>query len=264
MVAAHGRVTRAGTGGQRPPPSGFHFTRAHRCVWSSGAQEICEFYTILLERRGVQLRRKSAGSPREHFPLSSRRASGPLWFQQSQVCKGEGGGRPRDSRSVLRTSPNLVSVLGKLDGSSRKTLHWVAVLALSLSLCASLLSSAFTFYNSVSNPYQTFLGPVGVYTWSGLGGERPRGPGAPLPLSLCLSGTRVNTHDHGRAWKRGRRVPGRPPRAAVQFRKPAALIKRLWKSGSVLSALVSGQERSEEGVVGAHVSGTRQSLLWGS
>lgn len=60
-------------------------------------------------------------------------------------------------------------VLGKLDGSSRKTLHWVAVLALCLSLCASLLSSAFTFYNSVGNPYQTFLGPVGVYTWSGLG-----------------------------------------------------------------------------------------------
>lgn len=59
-------------------------------------------------------------------------------------------------------------------------------------------------------------------------------------------------------------MPGRPPRAAVQFRKPAALIKRLWKAGSVLSALVSGQERSEERVVGANVSGTRQSLLWGS
>ncbi|KAM5140000.1 clarin-3 [Callospermophilus lateralis] len=60
-------------------------------------------------------------------------------------------------------------VLGILNNSSQKTLHLVAILFLVLSLSTSLLSSGFTFYNSVSNPYQTFLGPTGVYTWNGLG-----------------------------------------------------------------------------------------------
>nr|XP_048311210.1 clarin-3 [Myodes glareolus] len=59
-------------------------------------------------------------------------------------------------------------VLGILGDSSQKTLHLVAILFLVLSLGTSVLSSIFTFYNSVSNPYQTFLGPVGVYTWNGL------------------------------------------------------------------------------------------------
>ncbi|XP_037352498.1 clarin-3 [Talpa occidentalis] len=60
-------------------------------------------------------------------------------------------------------------VLDLLSTSSTKTLHSVVILTLALSLLTSLLCSGFTFYNSVSNPYQTFLGPVGVYTWSGLG-----------------------------------------------------------------------------------------------
>ncbi|XP_012877444.1 PREDICTED: clarin-3 [Dipodomys ordii] len=59
-------------------------------------------------------------------------------------------------------------VLGVLSDSSPKTLHSVTILFLILSLATSLLSSLFTLYNSVSNPYQTFLGPVGVYTWNGL------------------------------------------------------------------------------------------------
>ncbi|KAM8780418.1 clarin-3 [Rhynchonycteris naso] len=59
-------------------------------------------------------------------------------------------------------------VLGVLSNSPSKTLHSVVVLFLALGLSMSLLSSGFTFYNSVSNPYQTFLGPMGVYTWSGL------------------------------------------------------------------------------------------------
>ncbi|XP_004680424.1 PREDICTED: clarin-3 [Condylura cristata] len=60
-------------------------------------------------------------------------------------------------------------VLPKLKMSTSKVLLLLAVLGLAVSLAASLLSSSFTLYNSVSNPYQTFLGPVGVYTWSGLG-----------------------------------------------------------------------------------------------
>ncbi|XP_054437766.1 clarin-3 [Pteronotus mesoamericanus] len=59
-------------------------------------------------------------------------------------------------------------VLGTLDDSSPKTLHSVVIVFLALSLSTTLLSSGFTFYNSISNPYQTFLGPLGVYTWSGL------------------------------------------------------------------------------------------------
>lgn len=59
-------------------------------------------------------------------------------------------------------------VLGILSNSSQKSLHLVAILFLILSLAASVLSSVFTFYNSISNPYQTFLGPMGVYTWNGL------------------------------------------------------------------------------------------------
>ncbi|KFO38250.1 clarin-3 [Fukomys damarensis] len=59
-------------------------------------------------------------------------------------------------------------VLGILDNSSQKSLQAVTVLFLVISLLTSLLSSGFTFYNSISNPYQTFLGPTGVYTWNAI------------------------------------------------------------------------------------------------
>lgn len=45
------------------------------------------------------------------------------------------------------------------------------IVILVLSLLSSLLSSGFTCTNTVSNPYQTFLGPIGVYTWNSLCGE---------------------------------------------------------------------------------------------
>ncbi|XP_036191564.1 clarin-3 [Myotis myotis] len=62
-------------------------------------------------------------------------------------------------------------VLSELGNSAPKTLHSVVILSLVISLSTSLLSAGFTFYNSVSNPYQTFLGPLGVYIWSGLSGS---------------------------------------------------------------------------------------------
>ncbi|XP_029101689.1 clarin-3 [Monodon monoceros] len=68
----------------------------------------------------------------------------------------------------LAESDKNFEVLGTLNSSSPKTLHLVVILFLVLSLFTSLLSSLFTFYNSFSNPYQTFLGPMGVYTWNGL------------------------------------------------------------------------------------------------
>ncbi|XP_008051700.1 clarin-3 [Carlito syrichta] len=69
----------------------------------------------------------------------------------------------------LAESDKNFAVLGILNNSSQRTLHLVAILFLVLSLFTALLSSGFTFYNSISNPYQTFLGPTGVYTWNGLG-----------------------------------------------------------------------------------------------
>lgn len=71
----------------------------------------------------------------------------------------------------LGDSDKDFEVLARLDDPAPKTLHSVVILSLVLSLCAALLSAGFTFYNSVSNPYQTFLGPLGVYTWSGLSGS---------------------------------------------------------------------------------------------
>ncbi|KAH0507984.1 Clarin-3 [Microtus ochrogaster] len=69
------------------------------------------------------------------------------------------------SEGLQELDKNFEGILGN---SSQKTLHLVAILFLVLSLGTSVLSSIFTFYNSISNPYQTFLGPMGVYTWNGL------------------------------------------------------------------------------------------------
>ncbi|XP_006879927.1 PREDICTED: clarin-3 [Elephantulus edwardii] len=68
----------------------------------------------------------------------------------------------------LEEPDKYFEVLGILSDSSPKILHLVVVLVLVLSLFCALMSSGFTLYNSVSNPYQTFLGPTGVYTWNGL------------------------------------------------------------------------------------------------
>ncbi|XP_021078117.1 clarin-3 [Mus pahari] len=74
----------------------------------------------------------------------------------------------QDLNEGLQDLDKNFEVLGTLNNSSQKSLHLVAILLLILSLAASVLSSVFTFYNSISNPYQTFLGPMGVYTWNGL------------------------------------------------------------------------------------------------
>ncbi|XP_006987627.2 clarin-3 [Peromyscus maniculatus bairdii] len=78
------------------------------------------------------------------------------------------GTSAQDLNEGLQDLDKNFEVLGTLGNSSQKSLHLVAVIFLILSLGASVLSSVFTFYNSISNPYQTFLGPMGVYTWNGL------------------------------------------------------------------------------------------------
>uniref|UniRef100_A0A8C3CKP6 Clarin 3 n=1 Tax=Cairina moschata TaxID=8855 RepID=A0A8C3CKP6_CAIMO len=60
--------------------------------------------------------------------------------------------------------------VAELLSSTRKGINITIIVLLVLSLLSSLLSSGFTFTNAVSNPYQTFLGPIGVYTWNAIGG----------------------------------------------------------------------------------------------
>lgn len=113
------------------------------------------------------------------------------------TCLGECAGMPGSCRaasgpelgfaSCTKYSPNFISVLGTLNESSPKSLHSVVILFLVLSLSTSLLSSGFTFYNSISNPYQTFLGPLGVYTWSGLSGEYTGAGPWPRNAASCPS-----------------------------------------------------------------------------
>ncbi|XP_048713754.1 clarin-3 isoform X2 [Caretta caretta] len=74
-----------------------------------------------------------------------------------------------DSSSWRQSFPRLlpVTALGKIE---MKSLNVVIILLLVLSLLSSLMSSGFTCCNTVTNPYQTFLGPIGVYTWNSLNG----------------------------------------------------------------------------------------------
>lgn len=61
--------------------------------------------------------------------------------------------------------------LGKLAGAPI-ILHALVVILLALALVGSAGSILVSLYNSFSNPYQTYMGPIGVYTCSGLSGEK--------------------------------------------------------------------------------------------
>lgn len=70
----------------------------------------------------------------------------------------------------LQVSRKTFQVSETLSSSSSRSLIIALIVLLVLALLSSLLSSAFTCTNAVSNPYQTFLGPLGVYTWNSLCG----------------------------------------------------------------------------------------------
>lgn len=70
----------------------------------------------------------------------------------------------------LETPAKNFEVTSKLEKTEMKNVNIVIILLLVLSLLSSLMSSGFTCSNTVSNPYQTFLGPIGVYTWNSLSG----------------------------------------------------------------------------------------------
>ncbi|CAG5904650.1 clarin-3 [Menidia menidia] len=56
----------------------------------------------------------------------------------------------------------------KNTGTTPLALHVLVVCLLALSLLFSAVSILVSLYNSVSNPYETYMGPVGVYTCSSL------------------------------------------------------------------------------------------------
>lgn len=50
-------------------------------------------------------------------------------------------------------------------------LHGLCVGLLAVCFLTSALSILISFYNSVSNPYETYMGPNGIYTCSSISGE---------------------------------------------------------------------------------------------
>ncbi|NWR70622.1 CLRN3 protein, partial [Centropus unirufus] len=70
----------------------------------------------------------------------------------------------------LHVPEKTFQVADNLGNTNAKRTITAIIVILVLSLLSSLLSSGFTCTNAVSNPYQTFLGPIGVYTWNSLCG----------------------------------------------------------------------------------------------
>ncbi|XP_003218622.1 clarin-3 isoform X1 [Anolis carolinensis] len=77
------------------------------------------------------------------------------------------------SRNVLQgigKPDTTFQVTDLLENTTMKTFNIVIILLLVLHLLSTFLSFVFTSYNAISNPYQTFLGPIGVYTWNSISG----------------------------------------------------------------------------------------------
>ncbi|KAG9467428.1 clarin-3 [Eleutherodactylus coqui] len=77
------------------------------------------------------------------------------------ITVGSGIGSPKKERKVL-------DILK--DNSSTKILHILIILLLVVGLISAFLGSATTCLNTLSNPYLTFLGPLGVYVWTSING----------------------------------------------------------------------------------------------
>lgn len=75
-------------------------------------------------------------------------------------------------------------------GTTPLALYILVVSLLALCLLFSALSILISLYNSVSNPYETYMGPIGVYTCSSLCGK------SQIYSRLCMS-----THLHNQAKK---------------------------------------------------------------
>ncbi|KAJ3607426.1 hypothetical protein NHX12_024477 [Muraenolepis orangiensis] len=66
-------------------------------------------------------------------------------------------------------------------GGAPQALHVLCMLLLVVCLVCSSGSILIALYNSVSNPYETYMGPIGIYVCSSVSGEHrrrlPRGGG---------------------------------------------------------------------------------------
>ncbi|KAM6442878.1 clarin-3 [Liasis olivaceus] len=78
------------------------------------------------------------------------------------VCSDKSGG--------ISSPRTEFQVTDDLENTTMKTFNGVIIFLLVLTLLSSFLSSGFTCYNAISNPYQTFFGPIGVYTWNSISG----------------------------------------------------------------------------------------------
>ncbi|KAM3914108.1 clarin-3 [Leptodactylus fuscus] len=87
---------------------------------------------------------------------------GLFWTTHSKIIIG-GGGLP-----TPQTGREVFQIL--MDTNGIKIIHVIIIILLVISLVSTFLSSATTCLNSVSNPYLTFLGPLGVYVWTAISG----------------------------------------------------------------------------------------------
>lgn len=67
-----------------------------------------------------------------------------------------------------------MSVFAKMSevGGAGVALHALVVVLLVFALVASAGSILITLYNTISNPYETYMGPIGLYVSSGLSGKK--------------------------------------------------------------------------------------------
>ncbi|NXL82302.1 CLRN3 protein, partial [Leptocoma aspasia] len=96
----------------------------------------------------------------------------------------------------LQVSKTTFQVADALSSGSSRSLNVATIVVLVLALLSSLLSSGFTCTNAVSNPYQTFLGPLGVYTWNSVCGEWRHIP--EIPTQSCKEN---HLEVHSALWK---------------------------------------------------------------
>ncbi|XP_068113437.1 clarin-3 [Hyperolius riggenbachi] len=79
---------------------------------------------------------------------------------QKDITEGVGLGTPWTSADVFDV----------LNSTTIKVSHIIVIFFLVAALISCFLGLATTCLNSVSNPYLTFLGPLGVYVWSSING----------------------------------------------------------------------------------------------
>uniref|UniRef100_F6PT54 Clarin 3 n=1 Tax=Monodelphis domestica TaxID=13616 RepID=F6PT54_MONDO len=78
------------------------------------------------------------------------------------------GESSQELESGLGQSDLTFEVFNILSDVSPRSLHSVVTVLPFLSLVTSLLSSGLTLFNTVSNPYQNWLGPTSIFVWNGL------------------------------------------------------------------------------------------------